>query len=123
MRLMSIFGTVVVCVHVSACFWYMTAKLSEFNEETWVIRYGYQDYDVASKYLVSLYWAIATILTVGYGDISAHTTLERCFSIIWMLVGIAFYTLTIGVITSVLDQIDTKESDLNQKLEVIESFC
>ena len=103
MRLMSIIGTVVVCVHVSACFWYMTAKLSEFNEDTWVIRYGYLDYDVASKYLISLYWAIATILTVGYGDISAHTTLERFFSIIWMLVGIAFYTLTIGVITSVLD--------------------
>lgn len=103
MRLMSIMGTVVVCVHVSACFWYMTARLSEFNEDTWVCRYGYLDSDVSHKYLVSLYWAIATILTVGYGDINGYTTLERCFSIIWMMVGVAFYTLTIGVITSVLD--------------------
>ena len=103
MRLMSIMGTVVVCVHVSACFWYKTARLSDFNEDTWVCRNGYLDSDVSQKYLVSLYWAIATILTVGYGDINGYTTLERCFSIIWMMVGVAFYTLTIGVITSVLD--------------------
>ena len=75
------------------------------------------------KYLFSLYWAIATILTVGYGDISAGNFLERCFSIGWMMIGVAFYTLTIGIITSVLDQIDTRESDLNEKLEIIESFC
>lgn len=103
MRLISIIGTVIVCVHVSACFWYLTAKLYEFDEDTWVTRYGYQDKEIFLKYLVSLYWAFATILTVGYGDISAHTTLERCFSILWMMIGVAFYTLTIGVITSVLD--------------------
>jgi hypothetical protein len=63
---------------------------------------------------------VATVLTVGYGDISGHTLIERCFSIFWMLLGVAFYTLTIGTITSVLDHIDTKESDLNNKIEIID---
>jgi hypothetical protein len=60
---------------------------------------------------------------VGYGDISGMTTLERAFAIIWMLIGVAFYAFTIGIITSVLDRIDTKESQLNSKLETIDLFC
>jgi hypothetical protein len=81
---------------------------------------NYQDESIAKKYLVSLYWAIATILTVGYGDLSGKTTLERGVAIIWMLIGVAFYAFIIGLITSVLDRIDTKESHLNSKLETIE---
>lgn len=31
MRLVTIVGTVIVAVHISACFWYLTAKLSDFD--------------------------------------------------------------------------------------------
>jgi len=120
MRLISIIGAVIIGVHVSACFWYLTAKLSGYSDQTWVVRGDYLEADNGTKYLASLYWAVATILTVGYGDISGHTTLERSFSIIWMMVGVAFYAFTIGIITSVLDRIDTRESDLNSKLEIID---
>jgi hypothetical protein len=36
------------------------------------------------------------------------------------MIGVAFYAVTIGIITSVLDHIDTKESDLNAKIEIID---
>jgi hyperpolarization activated cyclic nucleotide-gated potassium channel 2 len=120
MRLLTIVGTVIVAVHISACFWYLTAKLSDFDEDTWIMRYGYIDDSNGKKYLASLYWAVATILTVGYGDISGFTLVERSFAIIWMMIGVAFYAITIGIITSVLDHIDTKESDLNAKIEIID---
>ena len=120
MRLVTIVGTVIVAVHISACFWYLTAKLSDFDEKTWIMRYGYIDDSNGKKYLASLYWAVATILTVGYGDISGGTLVERSFAIIWMMIGVAFYAVTIGIITSVLDHIDTKESDLNAKIEIID---
>lgn len=110
MRLLSIVGTMVACVHVAACFWYMTYKLNDYSTESWVVRNGYQDQSIGTKYLASLYWAVFTVLTVGYGDISAMTTLERLVSILWMMIGVAFYAFTIGIITSVLDRIDTRES-------------
>ena len=40
-----------------------------------------------------------------------------------MLIGVAFYAFTIGMLTSVLAKIDTRESQLNNKLEIIEEFC
>ena len=42
---------------------------------------------VQQQYLAAYYWAITTVSTVGYGDISAHTTQERLFSIFSSLVG------------------------------------
>ena len=73
MRLFTIIGAVIVAVHVAACFWHLTVKLNDFNDDTWVMRYGYQDETNSVKYLACLYWAVTTILTVGYGDISART--------------------------------------------------
>jgi hypothetical protein len=43
MRLLSIVGTVIACVHVAACFWYMTAKLSDYDPDSWVVRLGFID--------------------------------------------------------------------------------
>lgn len=62
------------------------------------------------KYLASIYWSISTVLTVGYGDITASTNTERLVSVLWMMIGVTFYSFTIGVITSVLGKIDTRSS-------------
>jgi hypothetical protein len=46
---------------------------------------------LSDKYLVSLYYTITTIATVGYGDVTPRNTYERMFSIAAMIVGGAFY--------------------------------
>lgn len=45
--------------------------------DNWVIRLGYSDYSPWEKYLISLYWTIQTVVTVGYGDLPAVTSTER----------------------------------------------
>lgn len=37
------------------------------------------------QYLASLYWTIATLMSVGYGDISANNKPERLFALITMV--------------------------------------
>jgi len=50
------------------------------------------------------------VLTVGYGDIHAETNMERFFSVVWMMVGVAFYSITIGILSSIVGKMDTKAS-------------
>lgn len=42
------------------------------------------------------YWAFATLTTVGYGDVSAHTDVERLFSLAMLLVGAGFFATLVG---------------------------
>ena len=49
---------------------------------------------------VSVYWAIVTITTVGYGDVVPVTTAGRAISAMAMLVGYAIIAVPTGIFTS-----------------------
>jgi voltage-gated potassium channel len=49
---------------------------------------------------VSIYWAIVTITTVGYGDVVPVTALGRLISAAGMLVGYAIIAVPTGIVTS-----------------------
>ena len=79
--------------HIQGCFWYgiAAASLDEDGEgETWVSAYsGDPDYvpTTSECYLWSIYWAITTLTTVGYGDITPANNLERSYSCVCLIVG------------------------------------
>ena len=120
LRLLRFASITVVIVHIIGCFWYLTAKLSDFGPDTWVVRFGMSDADSGVLYLASVYWAFQTLTTVGYGDISVYTDIEKVVAILWMCFGVAFYSFTIGNLTSLVSQIDTREKALRQKIFYID---
>lgn len=122
MRLLKVFLTVVICAHIVACLWYFIAKLEGFNPDTWVSRSGYMDDNDGRIYIAAIYWSFTTMSTVGYGDITAETNIERCLAIGWMLFGVCFFSFTIGSLSSIMARIDSKEVILTNKLAIIEEF-
>lgn len=48
----------------------------------------------------SIYWAIVTLTTVGYGDISPHSTLGQILASVVMLIGYAIIAVPTGIITA-----------------------
>lgn len=47
----------------------------------------------------SIYWAVVTLTTVGYGDISPQTSMGQAFSMIIMLLGYGIIAIPTGVFT------------------------
>ena len=52
----------------------------------------------------SIYWAIVTLTTVGYGDISPHTELGQALSAIIMIIGYGIIAVPTGIVTAELSQ-------------------
>ena len=48
----------------------------------------------------SIYWAIVTLTTVGYGDISPHTALGKAIASLIMIIGYAIIAVPTGIISS-----------------------
>jgi hypothetical protein len=57
---------------------------------------------------VSIYWALQTLTTVGYGDITPKSAIEKVAGLIWMIIGVGFYSFTIGNLASIFNSIDIK---------------
>ena len=55
-----------------------------------------------SDYVVSLYWSATTMTSTGYGEIVAHTSTERTFAVIVMLVGLLLFGYTLSTLAATL---------------------
>ncbi len=69
---------------------------------------------------ISIYWAVVTVTTVGYGDIAPHTILGQTFATLLMLIGYAIIAVPTGIVTSEL----TRKNELESAAKVKEcSSC
>jgi len=48
---------------------------------------------------ISIYWAIVTLTTVGYGDLAPQTALGRMVASVVMLLGYAIIAVPTGIVT------------------------
>jgi voltage-gated potassium channel Kch len=58
------------------------------------------DHSEYSNIWVGMWWALQTVTTVGYGDVTPKHAAGRFVGVVVMLEGIAFLTITTAVITS-----------------------
>lgn len=68
---------VLLFTHVTGCLWFYSAKLDNFNPDTWIVKSGMTEAENHEIYMASFYYILTTVTTVGYGDISASTFTER----------------------------------------------
>ena len=108
-----------VITHLCACFWFFIAKMEEFGPRTWVVRLGFLDKSKIELYLYSFYWAMTTVTTVGYGDISAATVGEKIFNLFTMLLGVVLMSISVGILGSIISVMDQKKKEINEKLEIL----
>ena len=108
--------------HLCACFWYFMAKIEDFSPDSWVVRLGYMDNSNVELYIISFYWTLTTVTTVGYGDITAGTTIERIYNLFIMSFGVLLYSFAIGSLSSIVSTLDQKSEEMNQKLQILSSI-
>ena len=51
---------------------------------------------------ISMYWAVVTLTTVGYGDLAPATTLGRALAVVLMLTGYGIIAVPTGIVTAEL---------------------
>ena len=61
----------------------------------------------------SIYWAIVTITTVGYGDIAPETVMGQTLASILMITGYAIIAVPTGIITTEMGRIKNVQTRLN----------
>jgi L-rhamnose isomerase len=76
------------------------------NDDNWITGSGFEDLGNYSLYNAAFYFTVTTIVTVGYGDITAKNLGERIFCIFLMFFGVFTFSFGTGIIASIISSYD-----------------
>ena len=82
---------------------------------------GYES-SVAERYFASFYWTIATMLAVGYGDISATNTYERVYAILTMLCGGIMFGAVIAQVTRLIESRNPQARAFKMRMDELKAY-
>jgi hypothetical protein len=80
---------------------------------------GYQDLPPYKLYITAFYFTVTTLVTVGYGDITAYSTEEMILCIVLMLLGVICFSFTTGALASIITSYDSKEALLKERIATL----
>jgi potassium voltage-gated channel Eag-related subfamily H protein 6/hyperpolarization activated cyclic nucleotide-gated potassium channel 2 len=86
----------------------MIGRIDTESKVNWIWKQEMVDSSNWDLYVTALYFTFTTIITVGYGDISGVSNLERFFCMSLMLLGCFLYSLLTGLISTIMSTEDTE---------------
>lgn len=101
---------IVVFAHWWACCLY-AISLDDPDPNSWIIEAGLSTKPIKEIYVASLYWSIATMATIGYGDIHPVTYRERILSIVIMIASSIIFGYILSSIGSLMTEIGAFNSE------------
>jgi hypothetical protein len=116
---------IVFLAHLFGCFWYMLGTSGSLGTTWFQDRYGDDDGDtihMSIRYTASLYWAITTMATVGYGDINTQNDAERAYAVFVMLVGASTFGYTVGMISLMVESVDIRGAAASKKVMALKAY-
>ena len=95
-----------IITYFLGCIWYFISE--NFNTQkdiddknTWILANNLEDKNY--KIVYSCYFALTTLSTVGYGDYFPISNIEMIFTVIVMMLGVAFFSYIMGNILEIVE--------------------
>jgi hypothetical protein len=79
----------------------------------------YDTYTGSQLYVTALYYTVTTISTVGYGDITGTTTIERIICIFLMISGVFFFSYSSGTLSNIISNREAQNQKLTEKTLIL----
>ena len=111
--------------HIIGCFWFFLANEVNDAPATWLETYddgSGLDASVWQQYLISIYWALTTLTTVGYGDITPTNDVERLYSLLTLLTGALVFGYLLSTVSELVNNADPNKSKVHHKLTEIKHY-
>ncbi|KAJ9676731.1 hypothetical protein PVL29_021977 [Vitis rotundifolia] len=128
-RIVKLLVVELYCTHAAACIFYYLATTMPASQEgyTWIgsLKMGdysyshFREIDLWKRYFTSLYFAIVTMATVGYGDIHAVNVREMLFVVAYVSFDMILGAYLLGNMTALIVKGSKTEKFRDRMAELI----
>ncbi len=112
-------SSVILGLHIMSCAHIFIGK---HTFPGWIYKNNFQDYSLLNLYMISLYYLITTMTTVGYGEIQMDSMVEVVFRIILLAVGIICYSWIISSISNGINKQSYASINFSNECALLESI-
>ena len=109
----------VIFLHVTVCIHILIGRNSYPN---WITENRISEDNYSTIYLSSFYFIIATITSVGYGDITGYSRNERIFQIFLLIIGIIAYSWLVSSISNYVRESNKDMTYFLSKVRILEEI-
>ena len=89
---------------------------------SWINALGIDNETVVTRYIAACYWAVVTISTVGYGDITPTNETEVIITIILVFIGVSMYSYIISRLTSIFAIVNNSKTEEQSREKILKNF-
>jgi hypothetical protein len=114
--------------HIVCCCWIIFAKVDANIDDNFLTIFDMDQENpeefksVGEVYMMSFYFTVTTITTVGYGDMSASTFQEQIICSFIMLIGVIAFSMASGALTNYISDQEEKQAALLEKMGTLEKL-
>lgn len=109
-RLLTLSFSVILISHWFACLFYFFGTVPDSTNTAFFTSWTGVEEKVPSstygRYILSLYFSIYTITTIGYGDVVPGTTFERTYVNVIMVLGAACFAYVISQVSNIFGELN-----------------
>ncbi|KAL4510098.1 hypothetical protein ABPG72_010291 [Tetrahymena utriculariae] len=124
MELFKLIFFIIIFAHYIACVWHKIGVIGqqEGAKVTWMSAIDIQPATIADYYITSLYWAVVTMITLGYGDIVPKNQQEKLFVILITQISCILFAYTMNSIGEILKEMGKKQQLFKQQMSLIDTY-
>ena len=78
------------------CFWYLISSEQDDELDTWFSTFELEGYTIINQLVVTCYYTLTMLSTVGYGDMYPISNLEKIVAVVCMMFGVALFSIIMG---------------------------
>lgn len=105
--LVELITKILILCHCVTCLWWsisiQTTGPAWFNDASMVLLDNLRNSPLLYQYIISAYWSLTTLTTVGYGDIVPLNTGDRVVVIFIVLIGASSFGYTLGYVSTIFE--------------------
>ena len=109
----------IISLHIISCVFIFIGKNHYPN---WIYYFNHNNKNFPQLYLISIYYIMTTLTTVGYGDITCISFNEKFFGLFMEIVGICAYSWALTAMSNYIKIINDKSEELYNKIKILDNI-